>query len=86
MGRRAFFSDVLPDLKLTQLADDCRTYDHAHEEGSKTGERSTESDVTEDAKRRKECVPLLIQQPIKQSSSALTDRTFLNNLVFGANA
>src|SRR5262249_34049601 len=86
MGRRALFPDVLSDLELAQLANDCWTYDHAHEERSKTGKCGTEGDVTEDAKRRKEGVPLLIQQPIKQSSSALADRTFLNNLVFGANA
>ena len=71
MGCRAFLSNVLPNLKLAQLADNCWTYDHSHEQRSKAGKGCAESDVAEDAEWRKQRVQLLIQEPIKQSSSGL---------------
>src|SRR6185312_13996824 len=59
----------LPDLELTKLANDRRADNHAHEERCEAGKCSAEGDVTEDAKRRKKRVQLLIKEPVKQSSS-----------------
>ena len=69
MRCRTLFPNVLPDLELTKLADDSRTHNQSHEQCGQTCKSSTKGDVAENAKRRKECVQPLIEQPIQQSSS-----------------
>src|SRR6185312_13840600 len=59
----------LPNLELTKLANNCGAHDHSHKQSREAGKSGAKRDVTEDAKRRKKRVQLLIKEPIKQSSS-----------------
>src|SRR3954462_13196339 len=81
---RAFFADVLADLEITELADDRRTDDQAHEQRRQRGERRAERQETEDAERRKEGAEvenLFVEQPKEQSFSVPSRRSSRTLLV-----
>jgi hypothetical protein len=69
VGLRAFFANVLADLKFLQTIDDERTNNQSGEKRGEAGERSAERQITEDTKRRKIMEELYVQQPIKQLAS-----------------
>ena len=69
MSLRAFFANVLSDLKFAQAADDQRTHDQRGEQRGKAGECRAERDVAKDAERRNVMLQLDEQQPVEQSAS-----------------
>src|SRR5208283_4952250 len=69
MSLRAFFANVLSNLKFAEPADDQRSHNERGEQRGKTGERSAECQVAEDAEGRKIMLQLQKQQPVEQSAS-----------------
>ncbi len=68
MGLRAFFADVLADLKVAQALNYDRADDESGEKRGEAGEGGAEREIAEDAERRKVMVELQIEQPVEQTS------------------
>ena len=63
-------ANVLADLKLTQLLNDERPDEQSDEHRGETGKRSAKRQIPEDAEGSEVGKKFLIQQPVKQTSSA----------------
>src|ERR1700691_1754962 len=74
MSLRAFFSDVLPDLKIAQAINHDRPDNQAREKRGEAGESSTKSQIPKDAEWRKVMKELQVEQPVEQSASDTRSR------------
>ena len=63
---RAFFADVLADLKLPQPLDDERPDQQPDQQRRQARKHAAKRQIAEDAKERKVREKLLVQQPIEQ--------------------
>src|SRR6266567_8594383 len=64
-----FFADVLADLEFAQPVNHQGANDQSGKHCGQTGKRSAESEIPENAERRKIMKQFRIQQPVEQSAS-----------------
>ena len=69
VGFWAFLANVLPDLEITQSADDEWPNNQGGKERGQAGEGGAEGDVAEDAERGNVVLQLQEQQPVEQLAS-----------------
>jgi hypothetical protein len=70
MRLRAFFPDILPDLKLTQLLDNVGTNQQTNQQRCQTRKHRAKRKIAKDSKESIVGKKFLIQQPIEQTVSA----------------
>src|SRR5580698_9109261 len=66
---RAFFADVLADLKLAQLLNDVGADKQAYQQRRQRGEGGPEREIAKDAEWVKERKELFVEQPVEQEDS-----------------
>src|ERR1700760_5035003 len=70
MRLRAFLTDVLANLKFAQLLDHIRAHHQTDQQSRKRSEGGAEGEIAEDPEWPEVRKELLIEQPVKQTSSA----------------
>jgi hypothetical protein len=67
---RAFFTDILPDLKLTQLLNHVRTNQQTDQQRRQARKHRAKRKIAKDSEEPVIGKKFLIQQPIEQNVSA----------------